>query len=155
VDEPEHESDDPPETPVPDEGDAEDLEPSDVWMVSRETGPQGWAGTISLERDAFLFLPMDGGARRSFPLAEIRKVHRVVGSPVLEIRMAPPATTRLIGFYFIRPPDLATEPGARMKKRTARRRAVLTLRVANQGKRDEIRDWVAAIRKAMSKPGGG
>ena len=136
------------------DGDADDLEPSDVWMVSRETGPEGWAGTIALEPGTFAFLPADGGARRVFPLDEIRKVHRVIGSPVLELRMASTATTRLVGFYFIRPPDLATEPGARMKRRTARRRAVLTLRVANQGKRDEIRDWVTAIRRAMEKRGG-
>jgi hypothetical protein len=146
VDEPEQEPQD-----APDDEDPEDLEPSEVWMVSRETGQEGWAGTIALERDAFVFIPLDGGARRSFPLSDIRKVHRVIGSPVLEIRLASTASARLVGFYFIQPPDLATEPGARMKKRTARRRAVLTLRVANQGKRDEIRDWVEAIRKAMSK----
>jgi hypothetical protein len=152
VDEPEPEPDDAQYAPAPDEdADAEDLEPSEVWMVSRETGQEGWAGIIKLDGDAFMFLPLDGGAPRSFPLDEIRKIHRVVGSPVLEIKMAPTAQHRLVGFYFIRPPTLSTEPGARMKKRSARRHAILTLRVANEAKRNEIRDWVAAIRRAKAK----
>ena len=149
MDEPEREPDDGADAPAPEE-DAEDLEPSEVWMVSRETGQQGWAGIIRLDRDVFTFQPLDGGAPRSFPLEDIRKVHRVVGSPVLEVKMAPGAQIRLVGFYFIPPPNLQTEPGARFKKRTARRRAILTLRVANQGKRNEIRDWVVAIRRAKA-----
>ncbi len=152
MDEPEREPDDVPDATAPGEyEDAEDLEPSEVWMVSRETGQQGWAGVIKVDGDAVMFLPLDGGAPRSFPLGEIRKVHRVVGSPVLEVKMGPTAEHRLVGFYFIRPPTLSTEPGARIKKRTARRHAILTLRVANQAKRDEIRDWVDAIRRAKAK----
>jgi hypothetical protein len=151
VDEPEDQPDEP---ALDEDEELEDLEPSEVWMVSRETGQQGWAGIIKLDGAAFMFLPLDGGAPRSFPLDEIRKVHRVVGSPVLELKMAPPAEHRLVGFYFIQPPSLSTEPGARMKKRTARRHAILALRVANQGKRDEIRDWVTAISRAKAKRAG-
>ena len=156
MDELERDPEDAPDPAVPDEEeDAEDLEPSQVWMVSRETGQKGWAGTIVLEGETFVFLPLDGGARRSFPIDEIRKVHRVVGSPVLEIKLAPTAQHRLVGFYFIRPPDLSTEPGARRKKRTARRQAVLALRVANHAKVEEIRDWVVAIRRAKAKRDAG
>jgi hypothetical protein len=152
VDEPE--PDDAPDAPAPDrpeDDELEDIEPSEVWLLSRETGQEGWAGMIRLEGDTLVFAPLDGGAPRSFPLDEIRKVHRVVGSPVLEIKMAPTAEHRLVGFYFIRPPMLHTEPGARMKKRSARRKAILTLRVANQSKRDEIREWVVTIRRAKER----
>jgi hypothetical protein len=143
-----------PDMPAQDEEEEEELDdlyPSEVWMVSRETGQQGWEGTIRVDGDAVVFAPLDGGAPRSFPLDEIRRVHRVVGSPVLELKMAPPAQHRLVGFYFIRPPTLNTEPGARIKKRQARRHAILSLRVANQAKRDEIRDWVVLIRRAKEK----
>jgi hypothetical protein len=157
VDEPEPEPQAAPDlepvAPAPDEDEEEleDLEPSEVWLVSGETGQQGWAGTIRVDDEAVVFAPLDGGAPRLFPLDEIKRVHRVVGSPVLEMKMAPNAPHRLVGFYFVRPPTLNQEPGARMKKRAARRHAILTLRVANQGKRNEIRDWVVVIRRAKEK----
>jgi hypothetical protein len=133
--------------------------PATVWLVSRETGQLGWEGILSLDPDAVTFMPMDRGAPRSFPLGEIKKAHRVMGSPVLELRLAPTATQRLVGFYFVRPPDLnpgrnSTTPRP-LQKRNARKRAVLTLRVGNDAKRDDIKGWVSAIRAAMAarRPG--
>ena len=132
----------------------QDLIPSTtVWMVSRETGQLGWRGTITLEGENLAFRPQDGGAPRLFALTEIRRAHRVLGSPVLELRLAPTATQRLVGFYFVRPPSLEPPPSTTprpLQKRTARKRAVLTLRAANTVKLDDIRTWVRAIRGAMA-----
>src|SRR5205823_4945622 len=129
------------------------LPPATVWLVSRETGQRGWQGTLTLETGTLAFHPEDGGAPRLFPLEEIRKAHRVLGSPVLELRLAPSSTHRLVGFYFVRPPDLepaGTTAPRRLQKRTARKRAVLTLRAANTIKLDDVRTWVRAIRRAKA-----
>jgi hypothetical protein len=150
VDEHDREADD-----AGDTRDAEEdlLPPAAVWLVSRETGQLGWEGTLTLEREHLAFRPEDGGAPRFFPLAEIRKAHRVLGSPVLELRLAPTNNQRLVGFYFVRPPSLeppSTTTPRPLQKRTARKRAVLTLRAANTMKMDDIRTWVRAIRRATA-----
>jgi hypothetical protein len=123
----------------------------EVWMVSRETGSGGWRGRLVLEADALTFRPADGGGHRTFALSKIRKAHRVLGSPVLELRLAPGAAHRLVGFYFVRPPSLdgSGPRGRPMRRRTARQRAVLSLRVGNEIKKEEIRRWVKAIREAI------
>ena len=130
-----------------------ELPPATVWLVSRETGQQGWQGTLSLERETLAFHPEDGGAPRVFALADIKKAHRVLGSPVLELRLVPTAAQRLVGFYFVRPPNLEspkyTTPRP-LQKRTARKRAVLALRAANASRGDDIRAWVGAIRRAKA-----
>jgi hypothetical protein len=127
------------------------VEPAQVWMVTRETGAAGWPGTLVLEEGALTFRPADGGGHRTFALAEIRKAHRVLGSPVLELRLAPAAVHRLVGFYFVRPPSLdGSGPGRRpVRRRTARKNAVLSLRVGNEVKKEEIRRWVEALRRAI------
>lgn len=145
-----HEASEAPDTRGPD-GDG--LEPVTVWLVSRETGQLGWQGTLTLESETLAFRPEDGGAPRVYQFDQIRKVHRVLGSPVLELVLAPTAPQRLVGFYFVRPPNL--EPSSKsttprpLQKRTARKRAILTLRAANDRKVEDIRTWVGAIRRAM------
>jgi hypothetical protein len=150
VEERERDADEAVETP----GSERDLlPPVTVWLVSRETGQLGWQGTLTLESENLAFRPEDGGAPRLFALAEIRKAHRVLGSPVLELRLAPAAPQRLVGFYFVRPPNLeppmSTTPRP-LQKRHARKRAVLMLRAANTTMLDDVRTWVRAIRRAMA-----
>ena len=102
-------------------------------------------------------VPQDGGAPRCSRWSEIRKAHRVLGSPVLELRLAPTATSRLVGFYFVRPPTSSRAsrrlPG-RSRSAPRRKKAVLTLRAANTVKLDDVRTWVRAIRRAMAARGG-
>jgi hypothetical protein len=146
----EHEAGEAPQTEEPDE---DELEPATVWLVSRETGQLGWQGTLTLESETLAFRPEDRGAPRVFQFDQIRKVHRVLGSPVLELVLAPTAPQRLVGFYFVRPPNLEpakTTTPRPLQKRTARKRAILTLRAANDRKVEDIRTWVGAIRRAMS-----
>ena len=132
-------------------GTGDGVDAVDVWMVSRETGSGGWPGTLVLEADAVTFRPADGGGRRTFALSDIRKAHRVLGSPVLELRLAPAAVHRLVGFYFVRPPSLegSGPRGRPVSRRTARKNAVLSLHVGNEAKKEEIRRWVEAIRRAI------
>jgi hypothetical protein len=137
------------------------LGPSDadaprVWMVNLLTGMDGRRGRLFLEPSKLVFRPDSTDGETSIPLAFIKRARRVVGSPVLEIRVdrskeMPP----VFGFYFVAPPSLAPPEGARFKRERARRRsAAATLMSANPGKKEEIRAWVAAIQTAKSASSG-
>ena len=130
-----------------------DVSPSSVWMVNRETGPDGWRGTINLEEEALVFRPADGGRPREYAYAEIRRARRVRGTPVLELRLEPTSDLKLVGFFFVQPPSLDPDnaPGKVMKKRRARMAAVGKLHRWNAVKKQEIDDWV----RAMSARRGG
>lgn len=126
--------------------------PSQVWMVNRRTGPDGLRGWLFLKSDALEFQPDDErAARAEFPLAKIRGVRRVFGSPVLEISFVQPHEFRVMGFYFIKPPSLARDDTSAIifKKRGAKKQSVVKLRTWNPLKKDEIADWVAAIKAAQ------
>lgn len=130
-----------------------------VWLVDVSTGPDGVRGALSLVGEELLFRPHDESAvaTRIFPLREISKVKRVVGSPVLELRLKGPDGARTLGLYFVRPPRLGGEdatPAIRpLMRHASRRQAVVTLRDANKLKKDEIKEWVRRIREEMRKVG--
>ncbi len=133
-----------------------DTHPPMVWMVNLLTGMDGRRGHLFLEPSKLVFRPDSTDGETTIPLAFIKKVHRVLGSPVLEIRIdrskeMPP----VFGFYFVAPPSLGAPEGARFKRARARRRsAAATLMSANPGKKGEIRAWVAAIRAARNVSSG-
>jgi len=121
-----------------------------VWMVNLLTGMDGRRGHLFLRPSKLVFRPDSTDGETSIPLAFIKKVRRVLGSPVLEIRIdrskeMPP----VFGFYFVAPPSLAAPEGARFKRERSRRRsAAASLMSANPGKKEEIRAWVDAIQAA-------
>jgi len=133
-----------------------DVSPATVWMVNRETGPDGWRGTLNLEDDGMVFRPSDGGRPREFPYSQMRRVARLRASPVLEVRLQPTADVRIVGFYFVQPPNLnpPEDVGKIMRKRRARMAAVSKLYRWNAVKKDEITDWVRAVQVRRSGPGG-
>ena len=128
-----------------------------VWLVDTSTGPDGVRGKLSLAGGELSFRSDDPStaSQRVFPLREISKVKRVLGSPVLEMRVRAPDGARTLGLYFVRPPRLGGEdatPAIRpLMRHASRRQAVVTLRDANKLKKAEIREWVARIRKEMRK----
>jgi len=124
-----------------------DVSPATVWMVNRETGPDGWRGTINLEDEAVVFRPADGGRPREFPFEAMRRVRRLRASPVLEVCLEPTRDVRIVGFYFVQPPDLNPQQdvGKIMRKRRARMAAVGKLYRWNAVKKDEISGWVEAV----------
>ncbi len=130
-----------------------------VWLVDAATGPDGVRGKLSLAGGELSFRSDDPStpSQRVFPLREIRKVKRVLGSPVLEIRVKGPNVAKALGLYFVRPPRLGGEDAAPairpLMRHASRRQAVVTLRDANKLKKAEIREWVARIRKEMRKAG--
>lgn len=132
---------------------------SQVWLVDASTGPDGIGGSLSLAAGELVFRPADGAAAstRVFPLREIRKVRRVLGSPVLELRVEGPDGHRTLGFYFVRPPRLGGEDAAPairpLMRHASRRQAVVTLRDANRLKKQEIKEWVRRIQEEKRKAG--
>jgi hypothetical protein len=120
---------------------------STVWMVDRRTGRDGVRGELTLEVDRLTFRPdEDAKWHTVIPLAEIRRAHRVLGSPVLEILLSRTEEPRVVGFYFVEPPSLAVPLRPRLgKRRSAKRAAIVELMGSNPGKKPEIREWVRRI----------
>jgi hypothetical protein len=126
-------------------------EPSQVWMVHRRTGPEGQKGELALESGRVVFSPTGGADPTVFPIEDIRGARRVIGSPVLELRLAARSEFRMVGFYFVQPPSLDPSDGTGrvMKRRAARKTAVVKLRTWNALKKDEIRDWVRELKPLL------
>jgi len=124
-------------------------EASTVWMVHARTTLDGVKGVLSLEQRALVFRP-DGGrsAETVIPLADVRRVRRAPGSPVLEVRVGIGGSPSVIGFYFVQPPPLSppTEGFRLFSRYLARRRAIVKLRGGNAVKRREVEQWVRAVR---------
>ena len=121
-------------------------------MVSAKTGVTGRKGTLSLEADSLVFRPASTAfGDTMIPLQAIRRVRRVRGSPVLEIRVTMPNQPPVIALYFVPPPDLNPPDDLRIRllpKRTARKDAVTQLRQGNLRKKAEIQAWAEAIHQA-------
>jgi hypothetical protein len=128
---------------------------SPVWMVNVRTGTSGSKGRLRLEASALLFRPEAGnGEPTSIPFSEIRRVRRVLGSPVLEVQLRPGSGPRIMGFYFIRPPKMAPARGMlSFRNRYTRKAATERLREWNRVKKDEIAGWVGMIRSALEGSG--
>jgi hypothetical protein len=109
---------------------------------------------LRLEGAALVFRPeAEKDEPTSIPLTEIRRVRRVLGSPVLEVQLQPGSGLRIMGFYFIRPPKMAPARGMlSFRNRYTRKAATEKLREWNRIKKDEIAEWVGTIKAAMEVP---
>lgn len=133
-------------------------EPTTVWMVHARTTLDGVKGTLSLTEGAVLFLPEGGrSAETVIPMADIRRVRRARGSPVLELRVEIGGGPSLIGFYFVRPPSLSppTEGFRLFSRYLARRRAIAALRAGNAAMGGAVDRWVASLEDARRRAEGG
>jgi hypothetical protein len=121
-------------------------------MVHSRTEMTGVKGTLRLDDKTLVFEPEGGRASETvLPVSSIVRVHRSLGSPVLEVSVDLPNAPSVIGFYFVQPPPLA-QAGSALRviyKFVTKRRAVIKLKVASSTKRDEVERWVMAIRSAQ------
>ncbi len=134
-----------------------------VWEVElRPGGPMDdRKGSLVLEADALVFEPADGRAPRRIALAEIRKLRRLRGSPVLLVIHASGSVPTRIAYYFAQPPPLeGTQPSAQQRftvvsmrknsRRHVRRRNVGYLGMWNRQKKEElVSELERAVRAAM------
>jgi hypothetical protein len=125
-----------------------------VWMVHARTGLDGLRGALLLEGRRLVFRPSSPRAGEAvFELADVKRVRRAPGSPVLEVHLRA-GFPRVVGFYFVEPPSL-TEPEFRRvpllpRKWLARRQALSKLREGNVLRGHEVDGWVEAIRAALA-----
>jgi hypothetical protein len=137
--------------------------PITVWAVDvgPSTTPEEVKGSLSLSSDALIFTPRDEHRpERRFELAEITKIRRLRGSPVLLVMRAGPAREPLrTAFYFVQPPPLErpnddtrmTPLGiGRNTNRKVRRQNVSYLGLWNKEKKAVLAEWERQLRGAIS-----
>ncbi|MEX2275146.1 MAG: hypothetical protein WEA10_06245 [Actinomycetota bacterium] len=133
---------------IPDEG-------TTVWRVrlGRDAPQQDAKGLLSLREEGLTFLA-ENGARYQIDFAQVRKVKRVLGSPVLMVHHQDGDELAETAFYFTKPPPL-TLPNRRGvdSKRKARKAGVHYLGRANPGRKEEIKGWVERIRAETPRMG--
>ena len=85
-----------------------------MWMVRLDRGQvhEDTRGTLEMDDDAVVFTDARSGATTRFPFDEVRKPHRVRGSPILMLAHRSDGELRRVAFYFSQPPPLRPpEPG--------------------------------------------
>lgn len=140
------------------------LEPVNVWLVPLgRNNQEEVAGLLSLQAHALIFV-MDAGGAETLALAEIRKVARVHGSPILMLTHLADGEVLRTAFYFSKPPPIPTrrsastsaehQPGVtslirRSGKRRDQRANAGYLTGANVKKKELVVEWTIAIRRAV------
>lgn len=111
-------------------------------------------GTLSLDAGFLVFTPDDGSGERRIELRRIRRVRRLLGSPVMVVRHDGEEGPERTAFYFAQPPPLRRPDAPRWEARRERRATVRYLTEANAAVKPEIREWVRTIRRlAAGDPG--
>jgi len=129
------------------------MEAVTVWAVRlREGQARERKGSLSLEPDALVFTADDGYSHRRIALSDIRKVRRVLGSPVLVVQDVAGGGPSRTAFYFTQPPPL--DYSGPVSRRKMRRRNVQYLGVLGREKKDEVRHWERAVREAAAAARG-
>ncbi|HXF72778.1 MAG TPA: hypothetical protein VNO79_09250 [Actinomycetota bacterium] len=127
---------------------------SRVWMVRlRRDLLREVPGTLSLEARHLVFTPDDGSGERRIELRAIRRVRRLLGSPVMVVRHDAEEGPERTAFYFVQPPPLRRPDEPRWGARRERRASVRYLAETSAAKKPEIEEWVRAIRRATSAGG--
>jgi hypothetical protein len=140
-----------------------------VWAVDlgRDALLKEHRGTLSLDAGSLRFEPAaEGQPEVLIALAEIRRVRRLKGSPVLLVIRPGEGGDRTTAFYFVQPPPLeafrrdSPEPrqpgfaGLRNPRRRARKQNVGYLGMSNRQKKAELVAWERAVREAVARTKG-
>lgn len=110
-------------------------------------------GTLTLTDDDVLGFEAESGRTFRLEASRIRRVKRVRGSPVLQVRYDEEGRRRHAFFYFTSPPPLGNfrlRPGTREDK-VGRRKAFAWLEERGSELREDLREWVRAIREASAR----
>ncbi|MGZ8625034.1 MAG: hypothetical protein ACXWYQ_12855 [Actinomycetota bacterium] len=133
-----------------------------VWAVELGQGarPTEREGRLSMEDGALRFEPSkEGQTTLALAFADVKKVRRLRGSPVLMVVGRLGGREVRTAFYFVQPPPLTafTEdrtdtrlslPALRNPKRKARRQNVGYLGLMNREKKDALMAWERAVQAA-------
>jgi hypothetical protein len=90
-----------------------------------------------------------GGTTVRIPTADIVKVHRVRGSPVITVSWAEEEERRETAFYFVEPTPIgwSQEPPWVPGRGVDRTISLMRLRSANKELKPVVKEWTAAIRR--------
>lgn len=121
-----------------------------VWLArpGREETPPG---TLSLI-EAILWFEGAGTTIR-IPAADIEKVHRARGSPVITVEWVEEGERREAAFYFVEPQPIgwSTEPPWMPGRGLDRTLSLLRLREANKELKPVVVEWTKAIRREAGR----
>ena len=120
------------------------IAPTTVWAVRIGVSNEDAEGTLSLE-DGHLVFTLEEGLL-DIPLADVRRVRRVRGSPILLVDQEEGNRVARFAFYFAKPPPL--EPQGKTTRRKNRRQSMGYLGLANRDKKELVAEWAKAIEQA-------
>jgi hypothetical protein len=121
-------------------------EPAHVWMA--RPGREGTlAGVLSVDESTLWFA--GGGTTIRIQAADIVKVRRARGSPVITVEWAEEGERRESAFYFVEPGPLgkSLEPPWVPGRGLDRTVSLMRLREANRELKPVVVAWMAAIRE--------
>jgi hypothetical protein len=119
-----------------------------VWAARLGLREEGVRGKLTLNDSGLLFTADHGDLGIRVDRAALRKVRRVMGSPVIVVEFQEGDVTRAVALYFAQPPPL---PGTGfISKRRGRFGAIQWLGQESRAKREEVKRWVEAIRALTS-----
>ncbi len=141
-------------------------EPRTVWMVQLDLGPDDVKGALSLRPEALVFTDAQGERTRTIRLRDVRKIKRIMGSPVLLVRSIEADAKRITAFYFTKPPALhPKEPdidqpaptllgqlgrSGQPSRRKQRRTNAGYLASASNEVSEDLHAWTSEVRAAVS-----
>jgi hypothetical protein len=108
-------------------------------------GPDPVEGILSLTGGGLSFAPLQGN-RLLVPPGRIRRVRRLLASPVLKVRYLDETGPREAFFFFSQPPPLPEGPKVLSTKNLERTSQAMTLREQSKRLKGEIVGWVEEIR---------
>jgi hypothetical protein len=120
------------------------LEPTTVWAARLGSPDEGIKGYLVLETEHLSFTSDLSDLEIRIPLADIRHVRRIFGSPVMVVEHG----GSVVAFYFAQPPPVIGAK-APFDERRQRSRSVTYLGDTNASKRKDIKRWVQGIRAAV------
>lgn len=126
------------------------IAPTTVWAVRIGVSNEDAEGTLSLEQDHLVFTIEEGSLQ--IPLASVRRVRRVRGSPVMLVDQNEGGRVAKFAFFFAKPPPL--EPEGRTTRRRNRRSSMSYLGMANRARKESVAKWVRAIKQAAEAAKG-
>jgi hypothetical protein len=127
-------------------------EPVKVWMA-RPGREDSLSGVLSLVESILWF--EGSGTTIRVEAADIMKVRRARGSPVITVAWAEEGERREAAFYFVKPGPLgwSVNPPWMPGRGLGRTFSLLWLREANRQLKPLVKEWTEAIRRAAGAKG--
>jgi hypothetical protein len=122
------------------------IEPTTVWAARLGSPDEGIKGYLVLETEHLSFTSELGDIEIRIPLADVKRVRRIFGLPVMVIEH----DRSVVAFYFAQPPPVITAKQP-ITRRRARGQALTYLGDTNAKRRKDIKRWVRVVKDAVKE----